>query len=149
MAKTLDEILRAGKMDPAAIRTMQEEAKKAGLTKRIIHIELDLISGNLKSQATPMDHVMHLGMLEFYKATVLGQMLGRAISKEDEEPAGKPDPAPAPAPAAAVLAPESQPAPDALAEAGKPEVEKCAECNYLGGDHNSTCTQRPADAPAA
>lgn len=88
MAKTLDEILRAGgKMDPDQIAKLQTQAKAAGMTKRVIHIELDLLTGNLKSQATPMDHVLHLGMLEFYKATVLGQMLGRAISKPDPEPA--------------------------------------------------------------
>lgn len=95
MGKTLDEILRSGstKLDAAALQQMQAQAKAAGLTKRVIHIELDLLTGNLKSQTTPMDHVMHLGMLEFYKATVLGNMILGKAAKTDE-PAPEPEPAP-------------------------------------------------------
>lgn len=90
MAKTLDEILKAGRLDPAAIREMQEKAKKAGLTKKIIHIELDLLTGNLKHDTSPMDNVMLLGMLEFYKVIAIGNMLGRPIAAKDE-PAPEPE----------------------------------------------------------
>ncbi|MDD5301518.1 MAG: hypothetical protein PHS14_00300 [Elusimicrobia bacterium] len=122
MAKTLDEILKAGRMDPAALRTMQDEAKKAGLTKRVIHIELDLLTGNLKSQATPMDHVMHLGMLEFYKATVLAGMLNRPIAKSDPEPE---QPAPAPEAAAPAADAPAAPQPDRPGQgASDPEAPK-------------------------
>jgi hypothetical protein len=98
MAKTLDEILRQSRTDPAALRELAEKAKKAGLTKKVIHIEIDLLTGKLKHQSSPMDSVMHLGMLEFYKVTVISNMLGHAISKEapEEETPPAPDAPPAP-----------------------------------------------------
>jgi hypothetical protein len=139
MAKTLDEILKAGRLDPAAVREMQEQAKKAGLTKRVIHIELDLLTGNLKSNTTPMDHVMHLGMLEFYKATVLAQMLNKPISKDQPEPAPEPQPETppdAPAPAAETPAPSSDVAPYPEGPGVAPEAAGPA------------AEPAPADAPA-
>lgn len=96
MAKTLDEILKSGKLDPAALREMQDQAKKAGLTKRTIHIELDLLTGNMKWQATPMDNVMHLGMIEFYKTSIIAEMLKKPISKTDDVQPEKQPQAPAP-----------------------------------------------------
>ena len=113
----LEKVLKEGNMSLEELRKMQSQAKALGLSKRVIHIELDLATGNLKSQASPMDHVMHLGMLEFYKATVIGNMLNKPISKNEEQPlptvpAAPPSPIipPAEAPAAA---PEAAPAPAA------------------------------------
>lgn len=113
----LEKVLKEGNMSLEELRKMQLQAKELGLSKRVIHIELDLATGNLKSQASPMDHVMHLGMLEFYKATVIGNMLNKPISKNEEQPlptvpAAPPSPIipPAEAPAAA---PEAAPAPAA------------------------------------
>ena len=113
----LEKVLKEGNMSLEGLRKMQAQAKELGLSKRVIHIELDLATGNLKSQASPMDHVMHLGMLEFYKATVIGNMLNKPISKNEEQPlptvpAAPPSPIipPAEAPAAA---PEAAPAPAA------------------------------------
>ena len=113
----LEKVLKEGNMSLEGLKKMQFQAKELGLSKRVIHIELDLATGNLKSQASPMDHVMHLGMLEFYKATVIGNMLNKPISKNEEQPlptvpAAPPSPIipPAEAPAAA---PEAAPAPAA------------------------------------
>ena len=113
----LEKVLKEGNMSLEELRKMQLQAKELGLSKRVIHIELDLATGNLKSQASPMNHVMHLGMLEFYKATVIGNMLNKPISKNEEQPlptvpAAPPSPIipPAEAPAAA---PEAAPAPAA------------------------------------
>ena len=121
----LEKVLKEGNMSLEGLKKMQFQAKALGLSKRVIHIELDLSTGNLKSQASPMDHVMHLGMLEFYKATVIGNMLNKPISKNEEQPlptvpAVPPSPiippadtpAPAPDPAAA---PDPTPAPVAAA----------------------------------
>ena len=121
----LEKVLKEGNMSLEGLKKMQFQAKELGLSKRVIHIELDLATGNLKSQASPMDHVMHLGMLEFYKATVIGNMLNKPISKNEEQPlptvpAVPPSPiippadtpAPAPDPAAA---PDPAPAPVAAA----------------------------------
>ena len=77
MAKqTLEEIIRSGnggKLDPSLLRKVCAQAAAAGMpnTLRVIHLQLDLLTGQLMSQATPMDGVMHLGMLEFYKALVM------------------------------------------------------------------------------
>lgn len=113
MAKTLDDILRSanGRTDPATLRAIQDEAKKAGLTKRVIHIELDMFTGNMTWNASPMDNMTHLGMLEFYKAAVLGQILKRPISAPAPTPEAEPG-APAPEPeagAAAAIVPEVVP----------------------------------------
>ncbi len=80
MGMTMEEILKGGHLDPSIVAKLRDGAQKAGLTKRVIHIELDLINGNLKSQATPMDSVTHLGMIEFYKATILAQMIRPATA---------------------------------------------------------------------
>ncbi len=75
MAKTLDEILKSGRTDPAAIHALQEQAKKLGLTKRTIQLDLDLMTGQMKHQASKMDAVMHLGIIEFYRAITLAAMV--------------------------------------------------------------------------
>ena len=122
----LEKVLKEGNMSLEELRKMQLQAKELGLSKRVIHIELDLATGNLKSQASPMDHVMHLGMLEFYKATVIGNMLNKPISKNEEQPlptvpAAPPSPIipPAEAPAAA---PEAAPAPAAAPDSAPAPV---------------------------
>lgn len=134
MAKTLDEILRQGRTDPAALRELAQKAKDAGLTKKVIHIELDLLTGNLKHQASQMDSIMHLGMIEFYKVTVISGMIGKAISKDTPEEPEAPAPEAAPASAdnaapegttqtAGVAAPAAEaPAPAAAPEGGAPSA---------------------------
>ena len=132
----LEKVLKEGNMSLEGLKKMQFQAKALGLSKRVIHIELDLSTGNLKSQASPMDHVMHLGMLEFYKATVIGNMLNKPISKNEEQPlptvpAAPPSPiippadtpAPAPDPAAApdpATAPVAAAVVDPKTEGGAP-----------------------------
>jgi hypothetical protein len=82
----LEAVLKKGNMSLDQLQKMQAQAKVLGMTKKVIHIELDLASGKLKSQATPMDHVMHLGILEFYKVTLIGNIFNNPISKNEEEP---------------------------------------------------------------
>ena len=109
MAKTLDEILRDGnsRLDPAAIRAIQEQAKKAGLTKRTIHIELDMLTGAMNWQSSPMDNVTHLGMIEFYKTAIVSEIIRKPLSKAAPEAEAPAPEAPAqPEGTPPVLAPE-------------------------------------------
>ena len=93
----LEKVLKDGGMSLEGLKKMQAQAKTIGLTKRIIHIELDIASGQFKSQATQMDNMTHLGMIEFYKATILGQILNQPITKDDSQPVtvGPPESGPA------------------------------------------------------
>ena len=133
----LEKVLKEGNMSLEGLKKMQFQAKALGLSKRVIHIELDLSTGNLKSQASPMDHVMHLGMLEFYKATVIGNMLNKPISKNEEQPlptvpAVPPSPiippadTPAPAPEQASSGDAQCPAAEAPAAAPEPAPDPAA-----------------------
>jgi hypothetical protein len=89
----LKDLLKNGGLDRGALKKLQEQAAGAGLTKKIIHIELDLVTGQLKSSTTPMDNVMILGIIEFYKTTVIAGMLGARVAppappEQGTEPCG-------------------------------------------------------------
>ena len=138
MAKSLREILSGAEgVDPAVLQKLQAQARVLGIAKKVIHIELDLSTGNLKSQASPMDHVMHLGMLEFYRVTVIANMLNKPISKTDPEtpPAGDP-------------APESQPAAASDTPAPEPEQAPAGDVPPLASEASSAAPEA-APAPAA
>ena len=134
----LEKVLKEGNMSLEGLKKMQFQAKALGLSKRVIHIELDLSTGNLKSQASPMDHVMHLGMLEFYKATVIANMLNKPISKTDPETPSAGDPAP-----------ESQPAAASDTPAPEPEQAPAGDVPPLASEASSAAPEAAPDPAAA
>ena len=74
MAKTTEEILKGGpggRVDPKMVEAIRADAIKRGLAKRVIHIEYDMLTGGLNAQASNMDMVTHLGILDFYRTTIL------------------------------------------------------------------------------
>jgi hypothetical protein len=93
MGTPLEEAIKKGTLDPEAIKALgaqaqAAQAQAAGLTKKVIHIELDMVTGNMKYQASPgLDSITHLGMLDFYRATVVAGIMGQKLGKTDP-PAG-------------------------------------------------------------
>jgi hypothetical protein len=74
MGKTTEEILKGGaggKIDQKMVEAIRADAIKRGLAKRVIHIEYDMLTGQLGGQASTMDLVTHLGILDFYRAMIL------------------------------------------------------------------------------